>query len=158
MLDQLIPNFEKELDDLRVIGLAGFVFAFNMSFRGREFMHSEYPKAWRTEYEDKNYYAGDPVLIWSLAFSGQRRWSQISGFDPRGIFERGKAFGLNYGAMFFVKKDKNRTFLSIARPDREPSDDELERVKNKFEIWTDLMTRKTNLTPAELAMKRGFLD
>jgi LuxR family transcriptional regulator len=158
MLNSLIPNLENELKDLRSIASAGFVAAFNMSFRGPEFMHSEYPKEWQKEYEDQNYYAGDPVLIWSLAFSGHKRWSQIKEYDPRNILEKGRAFGLNYGGMFSVKKDRKRSFLSIARSDRELTDGELERVNAKFETWTDLVTNKASLTAAELDVLRCLRD
>ncbi|MEL6693876.1 MAG: autoinducer binding domain-containing protein, partial [Pseudomonadota bacterium] len=75
MLDKIIPNFNAELVSLRGIAPSGFIVAFNMTFRGPEYMHSEYPEAWRAEYEDRNYFAGDPVLVWTIANSGTRRWS-----------------------------------------------------------------------------------
>jgi LuxR family transcriptional regulator, quorum-sensing system regulator SdiA len=154
----LIPNFDKELEDLRVIGPSGFILAFNMTFRGPEFMHSEYPEAWRAEYEERNYFALDPVLGWALVSSGYKRWSEVRLPDVRGVLKRGSAFGLKYGAVFSSKKDRKRSFLTIARGDRELTDNEVERINTKFGLWTELVTNRAALTDKELDVLRLLRD
>lgn len=158
MLGKLIPNLEKGLEDLRLIGPSGFILAFNMTFRGPETMHSEYPDRWRAEYEDQNYFAFDPVLIWTLVHSGARRWSDIKLPDVRGVLKRGAAHGLKYGAVFSVKKQRKRSFLTISRPDRELTDGEMERVNAKFETWSELVTNRAALTDKELEVLRLLRD
>ncbi|WP_377513347.1 autoinducer binding domain-containing protein [Octadecabacter sp. R77987] len=158
MLNALIPNFEQELDDLREIGSAGFILAFNMSFRGPEYMHSEYPDEWREEYEDRNYFALDPVLAWTLVHSGSRRWSEVKLPDVRGVLKRAQAFGLIYGAVFSRKKKRKRSFLTVARSDRELNDTEILLLNDRFDRWCEIVTNKASLTSRELDVLRSLRD
>ena len=158
MWQNLIPNFEEELADLRVIGPIGFILAFNMSFRGPEFMHSEYPGAWQAEYETRNYFVLDPVLGWALTKSGHKRWSEIGLLDIRKVFDRAAEHGLHYGAVFSAKKERKRSFLTIARSDRELADNEMAHVNAKFETWCELVTNRASLTERELDVLRCLRD
>jgi len=47
MLKSIIPNFDSEISSLRFLGESGFIMAFNMTFRGPEYLHSEYPTTGR---------------------------------------------------------------------------------------------------------------
>lgn len=150
MVKALIPNFENELKALREIGNAGFIIGFNMTFRGPEHMHTEYPAEWRVEYESKAYYAMDPVLMWAVGTTGQKRWSAIRLPDPRKVLMRGAAHGLKYGAVFAVKRDSGKSFLTIARNDRELTDAEMQHVGLKFGLWCDSFDTQDVLTQKEL--------
>lgn len=158
MLDKIIPNFNAELVSLRGIAPSGFIVAFNMTFRGPEYMHSEYPEAWRAEYEDRNYFAGDPVLVWTIANSGTRRWSEISLPDVRGILKRAQLFSMNYGAVISTKNARKRSFITVSRPDRELTDGELQMLSAKFKIWVELVTGRAALTDGELDVLRLMRD
>ena len=158
MLNGLIPNFEREVVELREVGPAGFIIAFNMTFRGPEHMHSAYPERWREEYEERNYFVGDPVLTWALVTDGYRRWSEIKIPDLRHILTRGASFGLKYGVVFSVKKGRKRSFLTIARKDRELTDSEIDRINTKFELWCELVTNRAALTEKELEVLRLLRD
>ena len=158
MWKNLIPNFDSELEELRAIGPSGFIMAFNMTFRGPEFMHSEYPEAWRAEYEERNYFALDPVLGWALTRSGHKLWSEIGLLDVRKVLKRGEEHGLRYGAVFSAKRGRKRSFLTIARSDRELADSEIAHINAKFETWCELVTNRAALTDRELDVLRCLRD
>ena len=119
---------------------------------------SGYPEAWRAEYEEKNFHMGDPVLAWALMNSGVKRWSEIHVPDIRGVMQRARAFGLNYGVIFSVKKGRKRSFLTIAREDRELEDHEIDKYAAKFETWCELATNRAALTDRELDVLRLLMD
>lgn len=158
LLIRLIPNFDREAADLHDLAPSGFIIAFNMTFRGPEHMHSAYPEKWREEYEDRNYFAGDPVLTWALISSGCKRWSELIVPDVRKVMVRGASFGLKFGAVFSTKRGRKRSFLTMARSDREFTDNEIEQVNAKFQLWCDLVTNRAALTDKELEVLRLLRD
>lgn len=158
LLIRLIPSFDREVLDLHDLAPAGFIIAFNMTFRGPEHMHSAYPAKWREEYEDRNYFAGDPVLTWALISSGSKRWSELIVPDVRKVMLRGASFGLKFGAVFSTKRGRKRSFLTMARTDREFTDSEIEQVNAKFQLWCDLVTNRAALTDKELEVLRLLRD
>jgi LuxR family transcriptional regulator, quorum-sensing system regulator SdiA len=158
LLSSLIPGFDNEVEELRTTGPAGFIIAFNMTFRGPEHMFSAYPGLWQKEYEERNYFVGDPVLTWALVTDGHKRWSEIKLPDLRHIMTRGASFGLKYGVVFSVKKGRKRSFLTIARNDRELTDNEIGRLNAKFELWCELVTNRAALTEKELEVLRLLRD
>ena len=97
----VVTDYDSETETIKQIATSGFVLAFNYTFRGPEFFDSTYAEEWQNEYEDKGYYFKDPILLWSVAFSGDKRWSDIPLPDLGSVMERAKKFGLNYGATFF---------------------------------------------------------
>lgn len=160
MLSNLIPNYEDEIQKLREWGPSGFILAFNLTFRGPEHLHSEYPQVWRELYEDRNYFFTDPILVWAVGNSGHRRWSEIKLPDIRNMMEEARAFDLNYGAVFSRKSEFKRSFLTISRSDREFTDIELEIINEKFSVWVGMVVGKKELTDGELdvlrALKNGY--
>ncbi|MGB3556496.1 MAG: autoinducer binding domain-containing protein [Jannaschia sp.] len=154
MLETLIPNLDDELVKLREIGPAGFLIGFNYTFRGPEMMVSGYPEDWRAEYEERNYFMGDPVLMWMSMNSGTRRWSDIKLPDVRGVLKRAEEKGLRYGLALSVKKGRKRSICSVARSDRELTDAEISHVSAKFGVWCDLTTNRSALTDKELDVLR----
>ncbi len=135
-LNQVIEDFDHGLSQLREIGEAGFVVAFNMSIHGPEYMHSEFPKEWQAIYEERSFAVGDPVLMWAMAYQGTRRWSEIKLPDMRNVMASAQAFGLRFGAVLSTKHDRKRSFMSLARSDREISDIELELAETIFGTWS----------------------
>lgn len=150
MLSNHIPNYDSEIDFLRQIGTSGFILAFNMSFRGPEHLHSEYPQGWRDQYEERNYFFVDPVLVWIIGNSGTRRWSEINLPDIRKIMPEAAKFGMKYGVAFSAKVKNKRSFLTLSRPDRELTDAEIHEVNEKFQRWAELVVGDIPLTHREL--------
>lgn len=158
MLNSIIPNFESEVSSLRFLGQSGFIMAFNMTFRGPEYLHSEYPEEWQKIYEERNYFFVDPVLIWCVTKTGNKRWSDIKLPDLRGVMKEARKFDLNYGAAFSRKLMNKRSFLTISRPDREFTDEELEHLGDKFDRLVTHVVGQCGLTDKELDALRGLRD
>ena len=158
MLNSIIPNFESEVSSLRFLGQSGFIMAFNMTFRGPEYLHSEYPEDWQKIYEERNYFFVDPVLIWCVTKTGNKRWSDIKLPDLRGVMKEAKNCNLNYGAAFSRKLKNKRSFLTISRPDREFTDEELEHLGDKFDHMVAYVVGQCGLTDKELDALRGLRD
>ncbi len=158
MLSNLIPNYDAEMAKLREWAPSGFILAFNLTFRGPEHLHSEYPDEWRQTYEDKNYFFTDPILVWAVGNSGHKRWSEVSLPDIRGMMVEAEAFGLKYGAVFSRKSKHKRSFLTVSRQDREFTDLELEMIGEKFRVWVDIVIGRKELTDRELDVLRGLKD
>lgn len=154
----MIPNYEAEIEKLRQIGTSGFILAFNMTFRGPEHLHSEYPKLWRRIYEERNYYFVDPVLLWGVSRTGNKRWSEIRLPDVRNVMTEARKFDLNYGAVFSRKYQYKRSFLTVARADRELTDVELEVLGSKFDSWVEMVVGNVHLTEAEQEVLRYLRD
>lgn len=125
MSDTHLPGIEKELAELKVLAPSGFVLVLHIRWVGPGYVHFEYPAEWRETYESKNYFALDPVFYWTLTNKGYKRWSELRLPDPAGIFKQGRAYNLNYGAVFATRNNRHRSFLTVAREDREFTDDEL---------------------------------
>jgi len=158
MLKSIIPNFESEVASLKFLGQSGFIMAFNMTFRGPEYLHSEYPAEWQKIYDEKNYFFVDPVLIWCVTKSGNKRWSDIKLPDIRGVMKDARDHGLNYGAAFSRKSMNKRSFLTISRPDREFTDEEISHIDDKFNNLVDYVVGQCGLTDKELDALRGLRD
>lgn len=145
---------------LRLVGPAGFILAYNITYRGPSFFVTEFPKAWQREYEKEGYSFCDPILLHSLTVATDRRWSEIKFPDARGMMKRAKEHGLAFGAVFSRKVSGKRTVLSVAREDRETSDDEMVALGLAFD---DLMVELSkgvgvDLTLAEVETLRCSKD
>lgn len=159
MLESIIPNHEDELRSLSSYGHTGFVIGFGLRFGQPDFFLNRYPEAWTSLYESENYFFGDPVAAWTIARTGAIRWSEVKFPDPRGIMAKAKKHGLKYGGTFVVKIDRKRSFLSVARQDRELNDGEMLVLHNKIETWAKLFAKaKVMLTEAELQALAAMRD
>lgn len=158
MLNDLIPNFDEEIAKLHALAPSGFVMGFNLTFRGVEHLINEYPSAWRQEYEENNYFFGDPVAVWTVTKTGATRWSAITIPDLRGIVTRARRYKLNYGMTVTKKVVGKRSFISLAHPDREFTDSEIAETQTKFELWVQLVLNRAALTKGELDVLRCFRD
>lgn len=159
MVADVIPNFERELEQLSVVAPAGWNLAFNYRWNGPEHMYVGYPEAWRAEYESKNYAIGDPILLWILSKDqGCIRWSEVRMPDLRGVMEKARRHQINYGAVFTRQVGATKSFLSMARSDREFTNDELAAYNARFNLWVDLLVNRADLSAGELDVLRSFRD
>lgn len=158
MLKSIIPNFESEVTSLKFLGESGFIMAYNMTFRGPEYFHSEYPEEWQSIYEERNYFFVDPILIWCVTKSGDKRWSDIKMPDIRGVMKEAQKYGLNYGAAFSRKIENKRSIFTIAREDREFTDEEIFHLGERFDNLVQVVVGQNDLTDKELEVLRGLRD
>lgn len=159
MLDAFIPNSEDELRALEDIARGGFVIGFGLRYGQPDFFLNRYPDAWTVLYEQENYFFGDPVAAWTITRTGPTRWTDVKFPDPRGIMKEARKYGMNYGATFVTKMDRKRSFMSVARPDRELDDAEMILLHSKLEFWAKMFSRsKVSLTEGELAALIAIRD
>ena len=133
-----IPGYESDVQWLKSIATAGYMIGVNHTNRGTEFFDSNYPVAWRDEYEENRYLFVDPVVHSFLRKDGQIRWSKVSWRDIFGVMKGARQHGLAFGASFVRSHDKNKSMLSIARADREISDEEMEEISD---WWTGFVEK-----------------
>ena len=159
MIASNIPGIDDDYARVRELAPSGFVLALNLRWVGPEFLHSEYPKAWREIYESKNYFMFDPVFYWTLTKTGRTRWSEVGFPDPHGVSQKAKKYGLNFGAVFCQKVDGRRSFLATSRSDRELTEIEMDELQTLFEKWMKVVSERPVLTEGELdvlkALKSG---
>jgi LuxR family transcriptional regulator, quorum-sensing system regulator SdiA len=145
-----LPNYADHREIFSSIGVAGFSLLLNFTRQGPEYLDSTYPLAWQEEYDTGHYYFKDPVLIWSLARTGDRRWSAVGLPDLARVMVRAKLHNLNYGAAFVRTSGKSRSLLSVARSDRELSDAEMGKVSESFTALVQEAGNDKTLTAKEL--------
>lgn len=162
MLECVSPNHHEELQELELIGNAGFILGLGLRFGKPDFLLNRYPDAWTEQYERQNYFFGDPMTVWTMTRIGCIRWSECGFPDLRGIMGEAKRHGLVYGATFVEVVQGQRSFLSIARNDRELTDDEMETLLARLRTWASLFTtywKSVQLTAVEIealaAIKNG---
>lgn len=158
MLNDLIPHFDHEIAELHRLAPTGWIMGFNLTYRGPEHLYNAYPDAWRAIYEDRNYFFGDPVAVWTITHDGWVRWSAVGIPDLRGVMAAAKKFRLNYGVAISRKISGKRSFLTLSHPDREFTDEEITGLSTKFTLWTDMVLNRAALTVGELDVLRCFRD
>lgn len=158
VVKDLIPNFDDEIAELHKLAPSGWIMGFNLTYRGPEHLFNAYPDAWRAVYEERNYFFGDPIAVWTITNDGAIRWSEVRIPDLRGVMEHARRYKLNYGVAFSRKVVGKRSFLTLSHPDREFTDQEIATVQTKFNLWTDLVLNRASLTLAELDVLRCFRD
>ncbi|SPJ25501.1 helix-turn-helix transcriptional regulator [Palleronia abyssalis] len=109
---------------LREFGISGYSLLLHV--RGLFCTHSArtYPEAWIKRYDENNYALRDPVLGWCFAHDDVLRWSDPALPDPYGIMPEAARFGLRYGVSISAGPATCRSIVSVARPDRELTEEE----------------------------------
>ncbi|WP_095588453.1 autoinducer binding domain-containing protein [Actibacterium ureilyticum] len=139
MIEAVIPNFDSELETLQHLGPSGFVLVFNMTFTGPEDFYSSYPAEWQQIYQDEALTITDPIMHWVMTHSGFARWSDIRFPDPGQIMKRARQYDMNFGAVFSAELDGKRCLMTLARADREFTEEELELLHSKFQRYLTFM-------------------
>lgn len=158
MLKDLIPGFDDEIAEMHALAPTGWIMGFNLTYRGPEHLYNAYPDAWRAIYEERNYFFGDPIAMWTMTHDGWARWSAVRIPDLRGVMGAARQFRLNYGVAISRKVAGKRSFLTLSHPDREFEDEEIGRCAAKFQLWTDLVLNRAALSAGEQAVLRCFRD
>ncbi|MBM3604048.1 MAG: hypothetical protein FJX25_04655 [Alphaproteobacteria bacterium] len=159
MLTQIIPNHERELAWIGTLAPSGFVLGFGLHFGQPDVILNCLPDAWCRTYEIENYVVKDPVAYWIMSRSGATRWSEVRLPDPFGVMNHAARQGLRYGASFVAVVGHKRSFLSVARPDRELTDAEMAQIQTKLEIWAQLYPGSSSaLSERERSALRAVSD
>lgn len=129
---------------------SGYVLAFNYSWAGPELFDCTYPEDWQQHYHSRSMWKADPITLWIMANDGQKRWSEIKLTKMNSLMTEAADYGLAFGVVLARSKRMRKSVLSVARPDREYTDGEIEALK----VWFDEATRRIDdrfdLTDKEL--------
>lgn len=158
MLEQMIPNFADEQAYLYEVGPTGWILGLNVDFINAQHLLNRFPGEWNKIYVEHNFIYRDPIVAWASSREGALRWSEVPIEDIGGLFETAKAYGLCYGAVLAKKVNGRRSFLTVARPDRELTDVELATLEAKFSSWLSILYNFATLTQGELEVLKTQRD
>ncbi|MDC1058615.1 autoinducer binding domain-containing protein [Planktomarina temperata] len=147
-------SFERECVELKRLAPAGYHIGLHIKDTTPLHRLLDYPASWVAHYTAQAYVLRDLVVAWGLSEVGCLRWSAITLPDPFDILGQARAHGLVYGATVSTGSLDARTIGSVARPDRELTDEELAQAEV---LITDLHRRlmpPRPLTPAQLEALR----
>ena len=144
--------------ELKALAPAGLflVFRLRLAYPTREF--NLLPSKWVAAYTKEVFVIDDPLIRWAHFNKVVARWREVDTPDPRGMIERAKEFGMNYGAVASMTCETTRclSYVLTARSDRPYSDDELSKIQSSLAI---MHKQGDELTPNEVAalrlMRRG---
>lgn len=158
MLGHLIPNFDAEERYLDDVGPTGWILGLNVDFMGAQHLVNRFPDAWNKIYVENNFIYRDPIVAWASSKEGALRWSEVPIEDIGGLFDAARAHGLSYGAVLAKMVNGRRSFLTVARDDRELTDAELATLDAKFTSWLNVLYNFATLTAGELDVLKAKRD
>ena len=121
MSDPLAPP----LAALAALGPAGVFAALRLRGPVPKVTRNGFPTAWTEHYSEQGYTLSDPILRWAMLHTGAARWSDLAASDPRGIIAAAARFGLVHGLTCVTGPMLSRSLVSLARADRDFTDDEV---------------------------------
>lgn len=125
-----IDTHTRQLSKLAPVG---FFFALHIRFALPLMHHQTYPEGWTDLYTEQSYVLRDPIIAWGFSTEGVSRWSEIDLPDPFDIMGQAREFGMIYGCAISVGPMKSRTIATVARDDREFTDDEMQAIARIIE-------------------------
>lgn len=137
------------------IAPSGYFLAVNFTRHGAEYLATTYPSEWVEEYDSTGLMWFDPVVIFSMAKTGSRRWSDIKLPDIRGVFSRGQQYGLQYGVVISKKfEKKNNAVFTATRADRDISDFEIEILESWLDSFLERYFQKLEIGQLQIQALR----
>ncbi len=157
MFESMIPNFEGEEASIRFVANKGYAMVVNLRSLTPQYYRSTFPQGWENRYIANRFALIDPILYWAAWNTGVVRWSEITATRKIALNDHvmkcAKEYDLNYGAVFSYKTGKSRTsrnIFSVARDDREFTDEELKFLEATFNRILSFIGEETQITKAEL--------
>jgi len=123
--NQVIDDFLLELGDQAP---AGYYLALHVRFASPLMMFQTYDPRWIDVYTQNAYALRDPIVAWGISRTGASRWSEIDLPDPFDIMGEAAGYGLKYGVCISCGPMTSRTIASVARDDREFTDEEIATI------------------------------
>lgn len=140
---------DAELARIAQIATAGYFVALRNRGTSPLMAFQTYPQAWIDEYTDNAYVLRDPITTWALTVGGTIRWSSPFLPDPFRIFAKAAARGLTYGASIAIGPIGALTICSVARADRELTDDEIAALRAIVTGLHEMVKLPGDLTPTQ---------
>jgi LuxR family transcriptional regulator len=143
---------DQELPKIGEIATAGYFLALRIRGSSPMMAFHTYPQRWIDEYNEKAYLLRDPVTTWAMTIGGTVRWSSPVLPDPFRIFRKASTYGLNYGASIARGRASSLTICSVARSDRELTDEEISAVDEIVVRLHDRVAIPQSLTEEQKAV------
>lgn len=146
-----VPGYHHDIEWVSSIAASGYMIAVNHTNQGPEFFDSTFPEEWRELYDRKKFLWKDPVVHTFALKAGARRWSKLRSPDFFGVMKAARKYGLVYGATFVAYNERNTSMLSVARDDREITDDEFSRLESWWPSFVERASAPLPLNDDEIA-------
>lgn len=147
-------GIDVRLHELGLIAPAGYFVGLHIRFTSPLLTFQTYDQVWLDHYTNNGYVLRDPMTAWGFSTEGSIRWSDPRLPDPFGLFKEAAQFGLRYGVTVSYGPISSRTIASVARRDREFTDDEMRRVTAIVHNLHDLTMPPEELTPPQIEALR----
>ncbi|NRP12621.1 Transcriptional activator protein AnoR [Aliiroseovarius sp. xm-m-379] len=121
-------SIDSLLSELTPLAEAGYFIGLHIRFVSPLMTFQTFPQAWTDHYTQNAYALRDPLIATGISHTGAIRWSAITLPDPFGIMDEAKTFGLAYGVCVSCGPVTSRTVASVARSDREFTDEEIATI------------------------------
>lgn len=121
-------SIDSLLAELTPLAQMGYFVGLHIRFASPLMTFQTFPQSWADHYTRNAYALRDPLIAAGISHTGAIRWSDITLPDPFGIMEEAKGFGLVYGVCVSCGPVTSRTIGSVARDDREFTDEELATI------------------------------
>lgn len=151
-------DFDAELKKLDPFAESGYFLALHIRFTSPLMFFQTYDKAWTEHYSENGYVLRDPMTAWSFSTTGTTRWSNPRIPDPFGIFKEARRFGLKFGVTVSCGPILSRTVGSLARSDREFTDEEIECIAELVRGLHDMAEPTARLTKAQMEALKCIAD
>ncbi|WP_134681460.1 helix-turn-helix transcriptional regulator [Paracoccus ravus] len=143
MLETVLPDHERYLDEIEELAPAGFFLGLGLHLGRPHVTVNRFPKAWVKHWEQEVFLGRDPIALWVINQTSDAvaRWSEISVPDHFGILAQAAQHGLRYGATLVTQLGRRRSCLSAARSDREFTDAELSELGGRLNLLAHLFSK-----------------
>lgn len=145
--NQIIDALLVELD---AQAPSGYFLALHIRFAAPLMMFQTYDPVWSDHYTRNAYALRDPIVAWGISRTGPTRWSEIDLPDPFGIMTEAREHGLAYGVCVSCGPMTSRTIASLAREDREFTDQEIAEISGVVLKLHNESKPPDHLTDAEI--------
>lgn len=150
-----IRNYIEDRRWLHSMSTSGFTLVANKTPFGVEYFDSTYPEEWQMLYKLRHMVWIDPIVLNAMLYgNSDNRWSEIKLPDARGVWKKARVYGLVYGATFARTRLMNKSLLSVARDDREFTDEEMAALSTWFDGFLTEVDNSLDLTEKEIEVIR----
>lgn len=143
-------GIDRRLHELGLLAPGGYFIGLHIRFTSPLMTFQTYDQAWIDYYTNNGCVLRDPMTAWGFSTTGSIRWSDERLPDPFGLFKEAARYGLKYGATVSYGPISSRTIASVARSDREFTDDEIARVAGIVHNLHDMTEPPEELTAAQI--------
>jgi DNA-binding CsgD family transcriptional regulator len=126
----------------------------------REHFECTYPMEWQITYEKEIKISADPIVRWIAFNTGGIRWSDVKLLTSanEAMMKEAAKFGLNYGYVISRGNLLKRSFLSMARDDREFSEVEIVAASALFDAALSKLEDQITFSSRQLEVIQRMAD